>query len=221
MTSANPDVTGAGKGSVLGGEVDLRRRRFLLAATSVVGGVAVAGASIPFLASMAPSDATKAAGAPIDVDISKLKPAELITVTWRSRPIWVLHRSKKQLGILQDRDADLKDPHSKAPQQLPRYANPHRSIKPEYLVAVAICTHLGCIPTYRPEIAPPDLGPQWKGGFFCPCHGSRYDLAARVFDGSPAPLNIPIPPNYYRKDTVIRVGETENGGHQNWTPKIW
>jgi len=201
--------------------VDPTRRRFLVATTTVIGGALVGTALVPFIESMEPSAAAVAAGAPVDVDISKIEPGALITVRWRSRPVWVLNRTDKQLGELPKLDPRLKDPDSKQPQQIPACANGHRSLKPQYFVCVAICTHLGCVPTYRPEIAPPDLGPKWEGGFFCPCHGSRYDLAGRVFDGSPAPLNLPVPPHFYVDETTLRVGELEGGGDQNWQPATW
>lgn len=202
-------------------EVNLKRRRFLIAATSITGGAVVAAAIVPFVKSMQPSAAAIAAGAPIEVDISKITPGELITVKWRSRPVWVLHRTQAQLKELPKLDPQLKDPHSRQAQQITACANSNRSLKPEYFVCVAICTHLGCVPTYRPDIAPPDLGPNWEGGFFCPCHGSRYDLAGRVFDESPAPLNLPVPPYYYLTDTKLKIGELKGGGDQNWHPNIW
>ena len=202
-------------------EVNMKRRRFLIAATSITGGAVVAAAFVPFVKSMEPSAAAIAAGAPIEVDISKITPGELITVKWRSRPVWVLHRTQAQLNELPKLDSRLKDPQSKQPQQIPTCANGYRSLKPEYFVCVAICTHLGCVPTYRPDIAPPDLGPNWKGGFFCPCHGSRYDLAGRVFDGSPAPFNLPVPPHYYITDTKLKIGELKGGSNQNWHPATW
>ncbi|HQU15699.1 MAG: ubiquinol-cytochrome c reductase iron-sulfur subunit [Chromatiales bacterium 21-64-14] len=205
-------------------DINRQRRRFLTAATTVVGGVIVGLAATPFIKSMEPSLAAEAAAIPIDVDVSKLEPGQLLTVMWRSRPVWILHRGAAQLKTLQDPQlvARLKDPDSKQPQQFGApVENWHRSLKPELFVAVAICTHLGCIPTYRPEIAPADLGPTWVGGFFCPCHGSRYDLAARVIDGSPAPLNIPIPPYHYLGDTLLRVGSLKGGKDQNWQPAIW
>jgi ubiquinol-cytochrome c reductase iron-sulfur subunit len=202
-------------------DIDLRRRRFLVGATSAVGGAALVAAAVPFIDSMNPSAAVQAAGAPVDVDVSKLEPGQLITVSWRSRPIWVLYRSDAQLKVIPTLNSRCKDPHSRQPQQLPYCGNLMRSIKPKYFVAVAICTHLGCVPDYRPSIAPPDLGSQWKGGFFCPCHGSRYDLAGRVFDGSPAPLNLPVPPNFFVSDSVIRVGVSKDGKDQNWTPEVW
>jgi len=202
-------------------EVDPTRRRFLVATTTVIGGALVGTALVPFIESMEPSAAAVAAGAPVDVDISKVEPGALITVMWRSRPVWVLNRTDKQLQELPKLDPRLKDPDSEQPQQIPSCKNGHRSLKPQYFMCVAICTHLGCVPTYRPEIAPPDLGPKWEGGFFCPCHGSRYDLAGRVFKGSPAPLNLPVPPHFYVNDTTLRVGELEGGGDENWHPATW
>ncbi len=202
-------------------QVDRSKRRFLVATTSVVGGAGIVAAAIPFISYMEPSAKAIAAGAPIEADISKIEPGQLITVQWRSRPIWILHRTKDQLKVLPSLNSICKDPDSKEAQQLPSCANVNRSEKPEHFVAVAICTHLGCVPTYRPEIAPADLGPNWKGGFFCPCHGSRYDLAGRVFDGSPAPLNLPVPPYFYKSDTVLRIGETGDGKNQNWHPETW
>ena len=204
-----------------GATVNKSRRRFLVAATSVVGGAGMMAAALPFIFSMEPSAATLAAGGPVEIDISKLEHGQLLTVGWRSRPVWVLRRTKAQLKVLSAPNPELKDPDSDEPQQLPQYRNSYRSIKPEYFVAIGICTHLGCIPTYRPQIAPADLGPDWKGGFFCPCHGSRYDLSGRVMAGSPAPLNIPVPPYYYSSDTVVHVGELKNGSEQNWAPTTW
>lgn len=204
--------------------VDHRRRRFLLYSTSVVGAAGMVMAAVPFVESMLPSAKVLVAGGPVDVDISKIEEGQLITVSWRSKPIWVLRRTKADLTKLPTLSAMLKDPDSKEAQQppnLPHFSDITRSIKPEYLVLVAICTHLGCIPTYRPTPKAPDLGPTWPGGFFCPCHGSRYDLAGRVMDGSPAPLNLPVPPYYYKSDTVIRVGELANGTGANWSPEVW
>lgn len=203
------------------GRVDIERRRFLITLSSYTGGALVAAASLPFISYMEPSTAAIVAGAPIEVDIGKIEPGELITVKWRSRPVWILHRTPGQLQELPKLDKGLSDPDSKEPQQIPACANGYRSLKPEYFVCVAICTHLGCVPTYRPDIAPPDLGPNWEGGFFCPCHGSRYDLAGRVFDGSPAPLNLPVPPHYYINDTTLRIGELKDGKDQGWRPITW
>jgi ubiquinol-cytochrome c reductase iron-sulfur subunit len=155
---------------------------------------------------MAPSAKARAAGAPIRADISKVEPGQMIRVKWRGKPIWVVNRTKEMLDVLPTLDGELRDPDSLEPQQPPYAKNGYRSIKPEYLVLIGICTHLGCSPTYRPDIAPADLGKDWKGGFFCPCHGSRFDLAGRVFKGVPAPLNLVVPPYRYLSDTEIEVG---------------
>jgi len=187
--------------------VDLKKRRFLTAATSVVGAVGVGFALVPFIASMQPSARAKALGAPAEADISKLEPGQMLRVKWRGQPVWVVKRTEQTLKDLESLTGQLLDPNSEAPQQ-PEYAkNPHRSRKPEILVAIGICTHLGCSPTYRPEVAPADLGPDWKGGFFCPCHGSRFDMAGRVYKGVPAPSNLVIPPYRFLSDTLILVGD--------------
>jgi ubiquinol-cytochrome c reductase iron-sulfur subunit len=186
--------------------VDKSRRRVLIAATSVVGAVGVGFALVPFIASMNPSAKARAAGAPVEADISKLEPGALLRVKWRGKPIWVVHRTPEMLAALPTLDGELADPNSEVPQQPAYCTNPTRSIKPEYLVAIGICTHLGCSPTYRPDVAPEDLGPAWKGGFFCPCHGSRFDLAARVYKGVPAPTNLVIPIHTYLSDTTILIG---------------
>jgi ubiquinol-cytochrome c reductase iron-sulfur subunit len=189
-----------------GNEVNPSRRRFLTAATTVIGGVGVGFALVPFISSMAPSAKARAAGAPVRADISKVEPGQMIRVKWRGKPIWVVNRTKEMLDVLPTLDGELRDPDSLEPQQPPYAKNGYRSIKPEYLVLIGICTHLGCSPTYRPDIAPADLGKDWKGGFFCPCHGSRFDLAGRVFKGVPAPLNLVVPPYRYLSDTEIEVG---------------
>jgi ubiquinol-cytochrome c reductase iron-sulfur subunit len=188
---------------------DPGRRRFLTAATTVVGAVGAVYVAVPFVKSMLPSDKAKAAGAPVEADISKLEAGQMIRVQWRGKPVWVVDRTPEMLDTLAELREKLRDPDSSESEQ-PSYAtNPTRSIKPEYLVLVGICTHLGCSPSYRPEVAPADLGPDWKGGFFCPCHGSRFDLAGRVYQGVPAPLNLAVPPHRYVSDTVILVGEDE------------
>jgi ubiquinol-cytochrome c reductase iron-sulfur subunit len=188
-------------------EIDHGRRRMLLAATAAMGGVGVAYVATPFVLSMDPSAKAKAAGAPIEVDISKLEPGQLLTVEWRGKPVWILRRTKQMLDALPELDPLLRDPNSNELEQQPSYAkNPYRAINPEYMVMIGICTHLGCSPTYRPEFAPPDLGPQWKGGFFCPCHGSRYDLAGRVFAGVPAPSNLVVPPYHFVTASRLMVG---------------
>jgi len=187
--------------------VDLKKRRMLTAATSVVGAVGAGFVVYPFLAAWAPSEKAKAAGAPVEADISKLEPGQLMRVKWRGKPVWVVHRTEQNLKDLAVIEDALLDPASDDTGQQPDYCkNRTRSIKERYLVAVGICTHLGCSPTYRPDVAPADLGPDWKGGFFCPCHGSRFDLAGRVFAGVPAPKNLQIPPYHYLSDTTILVG---------------
>jgi ubiquinol-cytochrome c reductase iron-sulfur subunit len=189
--------------------VNKNRRRVLIAATSVVGAVGAGFAAVPFIASMNPSAKARAAGAPVEADISKLEPGALLVVKWRGKPIWIVNRTPEMLEALPTLDPELADPNSDVPQQPEYCKNPTRSIKPEYLVAIGICTHLGCSPTYRPDVAPDDLGPNWKGGFFCPCHGSRFDLAARVFKGVPAPTNLVIPIHTYLNDTTILVGQDQ------------
>jgi len=188
-------------------EIDQGRRRMLLAATAAMGGIGAVYVATPFVLSMDPSARAKAAGAPVDVDISKLQPGQLMTVEWRGKPVWVLRRNEAMLAGMKTLTDKLRDPRSDELSQQPPYAkNPTRSINPEYMVMVGICTHLGCAPTYRPEFAPPDLGPDWKGGFFCPCHGSRYDLAGRVFLGVPAPSNLVVPPYHFVSATRLVIG---------------
>jgi ubiquinol-cytochrome c reductase iron-sulfur subunit len=190
-----------------GNEVNPSRRRFLTAATTVIGGVGVGFALVPFISSMEPSAKARAAGAPVRADISKVELGQMIRVKWRGKPIWVVNRTQEMLDVLPTLDSELRDPESLESEQ-PDYAkNEYRSIKPEYLVLIGICTHLGCSPTFRPDIAPADLGKDWKGGFFCPCHGSRFDLAGRVFKGVPAPLNLVVPPYRYLSETEILIGD--------------
>ncbi|RMG53686.1 MAG: ubiquinol-cytochrome c reductase iron-sulfur subunit [Gammaproteobacteria bacterium] len=186
--------------------VDKSRRRFLVAATSVVGGAGAVAVAVPFVSSMLPSARARSAGAPVEADISGIEPGQMVTFQWRGKPVWVVRRTEEMLKTLPELDDQLRDPKSEESDQPPYCKNEHRSIKPENLVVIGICTHLGCAPTYRPDVAPADLGPEWKGGFFCPCHGSRYDLAARVYQGVPAPLNLPIPPHKYLSDTRILIG---------------
>lgn len=192
-------------------EVDRSKRRFLIAATTAVGGVAAVGAVIPFVMSMLPSERAKAAGAPVEVDISKIEPGMILNVEWQGKPVWVVNRTKEMLDLLSKHDAKLVDSKSEVPQQPDYCKNATRSIKPEILVAVGICTHLGCSPTYRPEMGPADLGPDWAGGFFCPCHGSRFDMAARVFSGVPAPTNLVIPKHKYLSDSRLLIGDDSKG----------
>lgn len=186
--------------------VDKRRRLFLTAAATAVTGVGAAYVAVPFIASMNPSDRAKAAGAPVEADIGKLEPGQLIRVEWRGKPVWVLKRSQEALAEMAEMTDILRDPDSNESEQPESCKNVSRSIKPEVFIAVGICTHLGCSPTYRPEVAPEDLGPQWKGGFFCPCHGSLFDLSGRVYAGVPAPLNLVVPPHEYITDTRILIG---------------
>ncbi|MBU1214057.1 MAG: ubiquinol-cytochrome c reductase iron-sulfur subunit [Gammaproteobacteria bacterium] len=189
--------------------VDHSKRRMLIAATTAVGGVAAAGAGAPFVLSLQPSERAKAAGAPVEVDISGIEPGTMISVEWQGKPVWIVRRTKEMLDLLPKHDEDLADPSSSIPQQ-PEYCNnATRSIKPEILVVLGVCTHLGCSPTFRPEVAPADLGAQWAGGWFCPCHGSRFDLAARVFKGVPAPTNLIIPPHMYLSETRLLIGDDD------------
>jgi ubiquinol-cytochrome c reductase iron-sulfur subunit len=192
-------------------KIDVGKRRFLIGATGVVGGIGGVAVATPFVLSMFPSERARAAGAPVEQDIAKMEPGQQITLEWRGRVVWVINRTKPMLEALPKLDPRLADPNSEASQQPAYCKNGHRSIKPEYFVAVGICTHLGCSPTYRPEVAPGDLGPDWLGGFFCPCHQSKFDLAGRVFKGVPAPTNLVIPPHKYLSDTMIVVGIGQDG----------
>ncbi|MFA5627932.1 MAG: ubiquinol-cytochrome c reductase iron-sulfur subunit [Thiohalomonadaceae bacterium] len=189
--------------------VDKGRRRFLTAATSAVGGVGTLYVLTPFVLSMQPSEKAKAAGAPVEADVSKLEFGQMMTVEWRGKPVWIIRRSEQNLSDLQTVEKHLLDPASDNLAQQPAYAkNINRSIKPEYSILVGICTHLGCSPTYRPDIGAADLGgAEWKGGFFCPCHGSRFDLSGRVYAGVPAPSNLVVPPHMYLSDSRILIGE--------------
>jgi ubiquinol-cytochrome c reductase iron-sulfur subunit len=188
--------------------VDNSRRRFLTIATSVGGGVGAAGAAVPFIASWNPSERAKSAGAPVEVDISKLEPGQLIRVEWRGKPVWVINRTPKMLEQMKAHEGQLRDPQSEEPQQLDSAKNEYRSKRPEIFVAVGICTHLGCSPSFFNG----GFGEFVEGtesGFFCPCHGSKFDMAGRVFQAVPAPLNLEIPPYTFIDDTTILVGEEE------------
>lgn len=188
-------------------EADLSRRHFLTVATSVVGGVGVVFAAVPFVASFKPSARAQALGGPVQVDISKLEDGAMVRVVWRGRPVWVLRRSGSMLERLAGQQVALRDPESAESEQ-PDYArNPHRSIKPEILVVVGVCTHLGCAPIERFDVGAADLGADWNGGFFCPCHGSKFDLAGRVFAGVPAPTNLAIPPHRFVGDSLVLIGD--------------
>jgi ubiquinol-cytochrome c reductase iron-sulfur subunit len=185
-----------------------RARRKLVVATSVVGGAAGVGAAAPFVASMWPSERARAAGAPIEVDVSRIAPGELAVFEWRGKPVWVLRRTQEMLASLKSVEPRLSDPNSKASEQ-PKYAeNEHRSAKPDLLVLVGVCTHLGCSPQEKPAEAKAEMGADWPGGFYCPCHGSKFDFAGRVFNGSPAPTNLVVPP-YTVVDNKVVIGEDE------------
>jgi len=186
-----------------------KTRRSLIVATSVVGGAASVGAAVPFAASMWPSERARAAGAPVEVDISRLGPGELAVFEWRGKPLWVVRRSKEILGGIRQVDAKLSDPKSEVPQQ-PTYAkNEYRSIKPEFMVVIGVCTHLGCSPQLKSAEAKAEMGADWVGGFYCPCHGSKFDFAGRVYKGSPAPTNLEVPPYTFLSETTIVVGEDQ------------
>ena len=186
---------------------DKGRRRFLTATTAVVGGAGVVLAAIPFVKSWEPSARAKAAGAPVLADIGQIEMGQKVTFAWRGLPVFVVNRTPAQLATLPSDDARLKDPNSDELDQQPAYAkNENRSIKPEWLVMIGICTHLGCVPDFFGEIKPEPFDPDWKGGFYCPCHKSRYDMSGRVFDGVPAPLNMVIPPYHFVDDTHVMIG---------------
>lgn len=182
-------------------------RRLLLIATAGAGGALAVGAAIPFVASLTPSERALAAGAPVEVDIDKLAPGEMMVVEWRGKPVWILHRTPEMLAALAKAEPDLADPSSAELSQQPDYArNTHRSIKPEYLVAVGICTHLGCSPSSAFDAGNPALGADWPGGFLCPCHGSTFDFAGRVFKNKPAPTNLEVPPHKYLSEGRLIIG---------------
>ena len=188
-----------------------RARRGLLVATSVVGGVAAVGTAAPFVASMIPSERAKALGAPVEVDIGKLAPGEMALVEWRGKPVWVVRRTKEMLESIKQSDERVTDPNLKVDQQ-PDYAkNEYRSIKPEVLVLEGVCTHLGCSPQFKPKEMSPDMGADWVGGFYCPCHGSKFDFAGRVYKGAPAPTNLRVPPHTYLADATILIGDDKKG----------
>ena len=192
--------------------IDDKKRRFLANSTAVVGAAGLAAASVPFIASLSPSEKVVAAGAPVDVDVGQLAPGQMITVAWRGKPVFIVHRTDEALSSLTQLRGQLSDPDSTNTAQQPAYCqNTHRAIKQHIIVLIGICTHLGCAPNYRPELAPTDLGEDWLGGFFCPCHGSKFDIAGRVYQGAPAPSNLAIPPYRYVSDTILRIGEDAQG----------
>jgi len=191
-------------------ELDQGKRRFLVAATGVAGGVATAAAAVPFVASMLPSERAKAAGAPVEADIGGLGPGEKITVEWRGQPVWIVRRTPEMLESIKQSDARVADPKSQRGkgELTPEYAlNEFRSIKPDLLVVVGICSHLGCSPQDRFKAGAEAFETDWKGGFYCPCHGSLFDLAGRVYKNKPAPDNLKVPPYQYLSETKILIGE--------------
>jgi ubiquinol-cytochrome c reductase iron-sulfur subunit len=190
-------------------DVDLSRRKFLTQATVATGAVGAAFATVPFIESWSPSERARAQGAPTTVDLSKVEPGQMVTPVWRKQPVYVVRRTPDMLARVAGHDGALKDPTSEYSEQPPYAKNPLRSRTPEFLVLIGICTHLGCLPKQR--FSAGELYPSWPGGFFCPCHGSRFDLAGRVFDGSPASVNLRIPPYSYPNPATLIVGEDEKG----------
>jgi len=195
---------------------DPSRRDFLYIATAAVGAVGAAATLVPLIDQMNPDASTLAAGGPVDLDVSKIAEGAQVVVYWRQRPIFVFHRSKDTIAMLQNTQdtSQLADPDSSQIQQPPYATNWHRSVKPEYGVLVGICTHLGCIPLFYPDASASSPAADWPGGYFCPCHGSKYDAAGRVFSGVPAPYNLPVPPYHFVNDTTIRIGE--NPSDSSW-----
>jgi ubiquinol-cytochrome c reductase iron-sulfur subunit len=187
-----------------------KTRRNLIVATSAVGGVAALGAAVPFVASMWPSERARAAGAPVEVDLTKIAPGSMEVIEWRGKPVWVIRRTQEMLASLKSVEARLSDPASKASDQ-PKYAqNEYRSAKPEFMVMEGVCTHLGCSPQLKGPEAKAEMGGDWAGGFYCPCHGSKFDLAGRVYSGSPAPLNLVVPPYEFVADGTLVIGEDKD-----------
>jgi ubiquinol-cytochrome c reductase iron-sulfur subunit len=193
-------------------DLNKSKRRFLVAATGVAGGVATGAVAVPFVASMLPSERAKAAGAPVEADVGALEPGQMMVVEWRGKPVWILHRTKEMLAAVKANDDNVADPKSKRSDQ-PKYAaNEFRAVKPEYLVVVGICTHLGCSPTDKLQAGPDSgLGADWTGGFFCPCHGSKFDLAGRVFKDVPAPTNLEVPKHQFVTETRLLIGDDGKG----------
>lgn len=184
-----------------------KTRRNLIVASATAGGVAVVGTAVPFVASMLPSERAKAMGAPVEADISALKPGEMQIFEWRGKPVWILRRTKEMVEGIKKNESELTDPRSEVPQQ-PHYAkNEFRSIKPDIVVLEGVCTHLGCSPQLKGLEAKAEMGQDWRGGFFCPCHGSKFDLAGRVYKGVPAPTNLVVPPHAFLSDNRIVIGE--------------
>lgn len=193
--------------------VDEGRRRFLTVTTAVVGAGGAAALAVPFVASMLPSERAQAAGAPVTVDVSRLEVGQILRDQWRGRPIWIVRRTPEQLAALEGLNSQLRDPDSAVVDQQPEYArNAYRSIKPEFLVLVGICTHLGCSPLFEPEIRPQPFAADWQGGFFCPCHGSKFDMAGRVYAGVPAPTNLQVPPHRFDDTQRVTIGLDPEAG---------
>lgn len=190
-----------------------RKRRQLIAATTVVGGAGAVTAAVPFLSSWQPSARARAIGAPVEVDIGDMKPGDRKTVQWQGKPVWILRRSEETVNELETVDDVLRDPKSEVESQQPAYAqNEYRSRKPEYLVVIGLCTHLGCSPSYLAPGEESQFDQNWIGGFFCPCHGSRFDMAGRVYQGVPAPTNLVVPPYKFLSDTRILIGDDTSEG---------
>ena len=188
-------------------EVNTGRRRFLTATTAVVGAVGAGFAAVPFIKSWSPSARARFAGAPVSQDLSALVEGQQMVINWRGQPIFIAKRSQAMLDTMKSLDSLLADPGSANADQQPKYAqNAARSIKPEISVLVGVCTHLGCAPEFLPEVKPQPFDPDWKGGYFCPCHKSRYDLAGRVYKAQPAPTNLPVPPYYFENDSTVVIG---------------
>lgn len=193
-------------------DMDQDRRRFLTAAATVVGGVGAVASAVPFISTLTPSAKARAIGAPVEIDLSDLQPGGLKVEKWQGKPIWILRRSKEDIETLASLDDTVSDPDSEVEQQ-PSYAqDKHRSINPEFLIVVGLCTHLGCSPSYVRKDDDHPLGNDWQGGFFCPCHGSKFDLAGRVYAGVPAPTNLLVPPHKYLSDTRVLVGDDSGVG---------
>jgi ubiquinol-cytochrome c reductase iron-sulfur subunit len=186
-------------------QVDQQKRDFLITATACTGAIGAVAAGVPFVGSMLPSERAKAAGAPVEVDISKIKPGSMETFEWRGQPVWVINRTDEMTAGLASLNDELADPASEVPNQPDNCKNENRAIKPNMAVVVGICTHLGCSPSPKLEVKG-DMGDNWAGGFFCPCHGSKFDLAGRVFKGSPAPTNLVVPPHQYLTETTLLIG---------------
>ncbi len=189
--------------------VNQKRRNFLVAATGVVGAVGATFVAVPFVSSWKPSEKAQAAGAPVDVDVSALAEGQMLTVEWRGKPVWVVRRPQASVDSLPGVRDNLRDPDSAESLQPDFAKNEYRSLKPEYLVMVGVCTHLGCAPLYKPNAGA--ISADWLGGFFCPCHGSRFDMAGRVYKSVPAPTNLEVPPYRFLSDTLVRIGENEQG----------